>query len=47
MMNGEAFSQWLGIEVFEIYNGFCKLQMIVREEMTNGFNIAHGDNDYS
>ncbi|MBT6014299.1 MAG: hotdog fold thioesterase [Flavobacteriales bacterium] len=47
MMNGDAFSQWLGIEVFEISNGFCKLQMTVREEMTNGFNIAHGGIAYS
>ena len=47
MMNGDAFSQCLGIEVFEISNGFCKLQMTVREEMTNGFNIAHGGIAYS
>ena len=47
MMNGDAFSQWLGIEVFEISNDFCKLQMTVREEMTNGFNIAHGGIAYS
>ena len=47
MMNGDAFSQWLGIEVFEISNDFCNLQMTVREEMTNGFNIAHGGIAYS
>ncbi len=47
MMNGDAFSQWLGIEVLEITEGFCKLQMKVRDEMTNGFNIAHGGISYS
>ena len=47
MMNGDAFSKWLGIEVFEISNGFCKLKMKVRDEMTNGFNIAHGGITYS
>ena len=47
MMNGDAFSQWLGIEVLEITEGFCKLQMKVRDEMTNGFNIAHGGIAYS
>jgi len=47
MMNGDAFSQWLGIEVLEITAGFCKLQMKVREEMINGFNIAHGGIAYS
>ena len=47
MMGGDAFSQWLGIEVLEITTGFCKLQMKVREEMTNGFDIAHGGIAYS
>ena len=47
MMDGDAFSQWLGIEVLEITDGFCKLQMKVRKEMTNGFDIAHGGIAYS
>ena len=47
MMSGDAFSQWLGIEVLEIATGFCKLQLKVREEMTNGFKIAHGGIAYS
>lgn len=47
MINGDAFSQWLGIKIIEISEGFCKLEMIVREEMTNGFNIAHGGISYS
>ena len=47
MINGDAFSQWLGIEVLEITEGFCKLKMTVRDEMTNGFNIAHGGISYS
>ena len=47
MISGDAFSQWLGIEVLEISQGFCKLKMSVRDEMTNGFNIAHGGIAYS
>ena len=47
MINNDAFSQWLGIEVLEITDGACKLKMTVREEMTNGFNIAHGGISYS
>ena len=47
MIGGDAFSQWLGIKVLEITAGSCKLQMKVREEMTNGFNIAHGGIAYS
>jgi len=47
MISGDAFSHWLGIEVLEITEGFCKLKMTVRDEMTNGFNIAHGGIAYS
>ena len=47
MINGDAFSKWLGIEVLVITEGFCKLKMTVRDEMTNGFNIAHGGIAYS
>ena len=47
MMGADAFSKWLGIEVLEITAGFCKLQMKVRDEMTNGFDIAHGGIAYS
>ena len=47
MINGDAFSKWLGIEVIKVAEGFCKLEMIVRDEMTNGFNIAHGGISYS
>jgi len=47
MMANDAFSQWLGIEVLENTPGYSKLQMVVRQEMTNGFSIAHGGIAYS
>ena len=47
MISGDAFSRWLGIKVLEINEGYCKLEMTVRNEMTNGFNIAHGGISYS
>ena len=47
MINEDAFSQWLGIKVLEISEGFCKLQIQIRDEMTNGFSIAHGGISYS
>ena len=47
MISGDAFSQWLGIEVLEITEGLCKLKMTVKDEMTNGFKIAHGGISYS
>ena len=47
MINNDAFSKWLGIKVIKVSEGFCKVEMIVREEMTNGFNITHGGISYS
>jgi len=47
MYNGDAFSQWLGIQVVEVAPGRAVLQMTVRPEMTNGFKIAHGGISYS
>jgi len=42
MMQKDLFSQWLGIKIVEIKEGYSKLQMEVREEMINGFDIVHG-----
>ena len=42
MMKHDLFSQWLGIEVLEINDGYSKIKMIVRKEMINGFGIVHG-----
>ena len=47
MYDNDAFSQWLGIEILEISEGFCKLKMTIRKEMLNGFQIAHGGIAYS
>lgn len=47
MYENDAFSQWLGIEVVEIKEAHCILQMTVRKEMLNGFKIAHGGITYS
>jgi acyl-CoA thioesterase len=47
MMEKDAFSQWMNIEVLEIKAGFCILKATVLPEMVNGFNIAHGGISYS
>lgn len=47
MYNNDPFSQWLGIERVEDGVGISKLQMTVRDEMLNGFSIAHGGITYS
>ncbi len=47
MYDQDAFSQWLGIEIVELGAGRAVLRMKVREEMCNGFRIAHGGITYS
>lgn len=42
MMQHDRFSQWLGIEIVEIKEGYSKIKMTIREEMVNGFGIIHG-----
>ncbi len=42
MLDTDYFSQWMGIEVLEIREGYSRIQMTVRKEMMNGFGIAHG-----
>ena len=47
MFNNDPFSKWLGIERVEEGPGFCVLKLTVREEMLNGFSIAHGGISYA
>mgnify|MGYP000123780146 CR=1 FL=1 len=47
MFEGDAFSKWLGVEIVEVSEGFAELKLTVREDMTNGFKIAHGGISYS
>ncbi len=47
MYDHDLFSQWLGIKCLEINEGKCVLQMEIRQEMLNGFDIAHGGIAYS
>lgn len=42
MMQHDLFSQWLGINVLEVKEGYSRIQMEVRPEMINGFGIVHG-----
>lgn len=42
LMTTDAFSQWLGITVLDVKDGYSKISMTVRKEMINGFAIAHG-----
>ena len=42
MMEHDLFSQWLGISVIEVKEGYSRIRMTVRDEMINGFGIVHG-----
>ena len=47
MLARDAFSEWLGIEALEIAPRRSTCRMKVREEMVNGFGVAHGGIAYS
>jgi acyl-CoA thioesterase len=42
VMSDDLFSQWLGIKILEIKEGYSKIQMTVRKEMINGLGVVHG-----
>ena len=47
MMKKDLFSQWLGITIVEIEEGYSKIQMRLREEMINGLGVIHGGITFS
>ena len=47
MLDHDLFSQWMGIKVLEIKEGYSKIQMTIRDEMVNGFGIVHGGIPFS
>ena len=47
MFDNDPFSKWLGIEINHIEEGTCQLSMAIRQDMLNGFGIAHGGITYS
>jgi len=42
MLARDEFSRWLGLEVIELGPARCRCRMSVRDEMVNGFGVAHG-----
>lgn len=47
MMEKDAFSRWMGIEILAAKPGYVKISMKIRDEMTNGFGICHGGITFS
>lgn len=42
MLQHDAFSRWLGLEVEVVGPGYCRLHFTVRPDMVNGFGVLHG-----
>jgi len=42
MMQDDLFSQWMGMQVLDVKEGYSKITMSIRKEMINGFGIVHG-----
>jgi len=47
VMKNDLFSQWLGIEILDVSEGYSKIKMTVRPEMINGLGIVHGGIPFS
>lgn len=42
MLSQDKFSEWLGLQVIEVKEGYAKLQAKIRPEMLNGVGTVHG-----
>lgn len=42
MLARDRFSAWLGLEIDEISEGYCRLHYHVKQDMLNGFERIHG-----
>lgn len=47
LLRQDPFSNWMGIEIIEVNEGFCNIRCRIREDMINGFGVAHGGIIYS
>ncbi|MFU8812845.1 MAG: PaaI family thioesterase [Balneolaceae bacterium] len=42
LLDNDPFSQWMGIDLVDADEGRCRVACTVRDEMTNGYHVAHG-----
>ena len=47
MMEKDAFSQWLDVEILDLGKGYAKLKSQMHKDMLNGFEIVHGGISYA
>ena len=42
MLSQDFFSQWMGINLIEVREKYCLIEMPVKQEMINGLKTVHG-----
>lgn len=42
LLKNDYASEWMGIELLKVHDGHATITMELRQEMLNGFGIAHG-----
>lgn len=42
MLARDEFSKWMGIELNEVREGYCKISCRITDTMLNGYNVTHG-----
>lgn len=42
MLDNDPFSLWMGVELEEVREGYCRISCPVKQEMMNGFDVTHG-----
>lgn len=42
ILNQDQFSKWMGIQLIEIRDKYCLIEMSIRQEMINGLGTVHG-----
>ena len=47
MLERDAFSKWMNIEILEASQGSCRLSCTIKPDMLNGFEILHGGITFS
>lgn len=47
LYSGDAFSQWMGVELVDVKENYCLIKMPIKAEMINGLKTVHGGVTFS
>jgi acyl-CoA thioesterase len=42
MMKQDTFSRWMGVNIEEVREGYCRISCTVTDNMLNGYQVTHG-----